>query len=61
MVVKADAPNPGSVEAVRLSCTCPVLDNRHGHGVPTDNGPIFWMADSCPIHGPAAREVTKHG
>jgi len=25
-------PNPGSAEAIALSCTCPVLDNNHGAG-----------------------------
>jgi hypothetical protein len=28
-------PNPGSDEAVKLGCTCPVEDNKHGDGVPS--------------------------
>jgi len=27
-----DKPNPGSPEAIKKGCTCPVLDNGHGKG-----------------------------
>jgi hypothetical protein len=47
-------PNPGSDEAVKLGCTCPVEDNKHGDGVPSSIGPLFWMGKNCPLHGDEA-------
>ena len=49
-------PNPGSDEAVAAGCTCPVMDNARGRGIPitTDEGGIeiaFWMSGDCPLHG----------
>lgn len=48
-------PNPGSAEAVANGCTCPVIDNRGGKGVPAgkDRAPLFWYNISCPVHGDA--------
>lgn len=47
--------NPGSPEAVKNGCTCPVLDNSHGKGymgqVGRDGKPIFIISATCPIHG----------
>lgn len=43
--------NPGSPEAVDAGCECPVMDNRHGRGVPFPSGPVFWMNQLCPLHG----------
>ena len=40
-------PNPGSNEALRLGCKCPVLDNACGRGLP--NG-TFWFTAECPLH-----------
>jgi hypothetical protein len=37
--------NPGSPEAIKQGCTCPVLDNEFGRG----SGP-FWITDGCPLH-----------
>lgn len=42
-------PNPGSDEAIKMGCTCPVLDNAHGNGARGD--PNFWISEDCPIHG----------
>lgn len=42
--------NPGSDDAVRNGCTCPVLDNGRGRGIPGPNGPQFWIAWDCPVH-----------
>ena len=44
---------PGSQEAGKFGCTCPVLDNCYGKGFRTDASgqPMFWMSTSCPIHG----------
>jgi len=44
-------PNPGSPAALKLGCTCPVLDNRSGKGC-ADRTNIFWIDTNCPIHKP---------
>lgn len=45
--------NPGSAEAKRLGCTCPVLDNAYGKGAVME-GKIdheqFYTDPDCPIH-----------
>jgi hypothetical protein len=44
--------NPGSKEARKSGCTCPVIDNAYGKGVFCDgekNG--WWINGNCPIHG----------
>lgn len=38
---------PGSEAALALGCTCPVLDNHHGHGRPDGT---YWMVEGCPVH-----------
>lgn len=44
-------PNPGSKEAQELGCTCPVIDNHYGEGMPTIGGtPNFWINMDCLIH-----------
>jgi len=44
--------NPGSKEAQDEGCTCPVLDNNYGKGMPGKGGkPNFWMNGDCPLHG----------
>jgi hypothetical protein len=46
--------NPGSDEAIKAGCKCPVLDNNHGRGcgAKDENGdPLFWMNGACKIHG----------
>lgn len=40
-------PNPGSKEAEEQGCTCPVIDNHYGKGLPDGN---FWYTMGCPIH-----------
>ena len=50
-------PNPGSPEAVEKGCKCPVMDNHAGEGFHMgDNGPMFWMVRSCPLHGNGMEE-----
>jgi hypothetical protein len=49
-------PNPGSKEAIKQGCTCPVMDNNNGNGlpIPDKDGTIrtaFWMSGDCPLHG----------
>jgi hypothetical protein len=48
----SDEPNPGSKEAIARGCTCPVIDNHHGKGIPSKDGPVFWYTVGCPIHHP---------
>lgn len=48
-------PNPGTKEALDLGCTCPIMDNAHGKGIPLPNkkGEIeycFWYSGDCPVH-----------
>lgn len=45
--------NPGSPEAQRLGCTCPVLDNAYGKGAVIDgriSETSFFTDPECPIH-----------
>jgi hypothetical protein len=46
---------PGSPEAVRIGCKCPVDENHAGAGAYTDiyGYPIFWFDRDCSIHGAA--------
>lgn len=41
---------PGSPEAVKAGCICPVLDNCGGKGI-NGAGELYWMRSDCPIHG----------
>lgn len=46
---------PGSPDAVKQGCTCPILDNGHGRGRGGDGKRWGWYVnENCPIH--AARE-----
>lgn len=40
---------PGSPQAVREGCTCPVLDNHHGSGFLGLDG-MFVYNSGCPLH-----------
>ena len=44
-------PNPGSKEAVRQGCTCPVFDNNEGEGIVIQGTRCFWTIGMCPMHG----------
>lgn len=44
--------NPGSDEALKQGCLCPVIDNAHGKGRYCDGERFgWWMVADCPIHG----------
>lgn len=45
-------PKPGSAEAQMRGCTCPVIDNHHGSGRPSSDGPVFIYTAGCPLHWP---------
>lgn len=47
-----NTPNPGRDEAIMLGCTCPVMDNHHGEGMPHKDGPRYWITKGCPLHDP---------
>jgi hypothetical protein len=51
--IKEKQPNPGSDEAIKAGCKCPVIDNEHGKGVYWDEkgGALFWINAECPLHG----------
>lgn len=49
-------PNPGSAEAVKNGCLCPVIDNAGGHGYmggarDRHGETVFVMREDCPLHG----------
>lgn len=46
-----NVPNPGSAEAQKQDCTCPVADNNYGVGVKINGEILFWFNDECPLHG----------
>ena len=48
--MQSKIPPPGSKEAINLGCTCPVLDNAHGKGIPSKTGTLYWFNGSCEIH-----------
>jgi len=39
---------PGSDDALDKGCTCPVLENNHGHG---NHLGSYTMNMDCPLHG----------
>lgn len=41
--------SPGSPEAVKKGCLCPILDNHHGKGYKGIEG-IFIYNGNCPLH-----------
>lgn len=43
---------PGSEEAKKEGCTCPVMDNNNGLGILLDGSTQFWISDGCPVHDP---------
>ena len=44
-------PSPGSEEAVKKGCSCPVIDNHYGKGIPFPKGIEFIVHYDCPLHG----------
>ena len=53
MITDERRPNPGSAEAVAAGCICAVIDNHRGRGIPTKDGPTFWITEGCPVHAPS--------
>lgn len=46
------APNPGTEEAIIQGCTCPIIDNCFGDGIPSRGGRLFYYTVGCPVHSP---------
>jgi hypothetical protein len=44
---------PGSNDAVRQGCLCPIYDNAHGRGY-LGTGEMFVISHMCPIHADPA-------
>lgn len=55
----ADTPNPGSDDARKQGCVCPVLDNAHGRGAWGSEGDdaVFWIRPDCTVHGSTPRSI----
>ena len=53
-------PPPGSPEAIKHGCTCPVFDNCKGRGcgiTDKDGKPLYYIHKRCPLH--VAKEGEK--
>jgi len=57
-ILKTIKPNPGSREAVKAGCTCPVIDNRYGRGYYGVAGEFVYNM-SCPIHTIKTEELQE--
>lgn len=52
----SDKPNPGSDDAIKIGCSCPVIDNCHGRGymggglLDESGNTVFVINCDCPVH-----------
>lgn len=53
--------NPGSSEALKKGCKCPVLDNNYGTGFLLKGDQVFYMNENCPLHGLIKSAKQKKG
>jgi len=44
-------PTPGSQAAIDQGCTCPVMDNHSGAGIEVNGKILFFIDNTCPLHG----------
>ena len=51
-------PPPGSPEAIKKGCRCPILDNHHGKGYHGIQG-IYVYSGNCPLHAVARDHVEQ--
>ena len=56
--MEAKAPNPGSDEAIRQGCQCPILDNSHGRGYLGQPGLYVYSGD-CELYRPDFDELSE--
>jgi len=54
-IIKEMKPNPGSEEAGKLGCLCPILDNEYGRG----SGGEFVIRLDCPLHTMEVEELRE--
>lgn len=47
-------PNPGTLDARFLGCTCARMDNHYGRGYHGQAG-VFAITGGCPLHDPDSR------
>lgn len=50
--------SPGSPEAVKKGCLCPILDNHHGQGYQGIKG-IYVYSGNCPLHAVPYKRVEQ--
>nr|DAS94098.1 MAG TPA: hypothetical protein [Caudoviricetes sp.] len=51
-------PTPGSVEAAKQGCVCPIIDNCYGKGVGGNGAEHgWWVTAECPLHGVNGEEI----
>ena len=59
-IAAVQVPTPGSLEATKQGCTCPVFDNCKGRGcgiTDKDGKPLYYIHKRCPLH--VAKEGEK--
>ena len=44
-------PPPGTTEAQKEGCNCPIEDNKYGVGVEHGSEVLYWVRTDCPVHG----------
>ena len=52
-ITAVQVPAPGSPEATKQGCTCPVFDNCKGRGcglTDKDGNPLYYINEKCPLH-----------
>lgn len=54
----SEVPDPGSAEAVKQGCKCPVIDNHRGRGFMGIPG-RFVIMGNCPLHASMLDELPK--
>lgn len=42
--------SPGSVEAIKIGCTCPEILQFMINSINLDGNPVFFYGSKCPIH-----------
>ena len=51
-------PNPGTEEAIKMGCTCPVIDNNYGKGY-MGMKDTFVYTSNCPVHGDFLKDIKE--
>jgi hypothetical protein len=52
-------PNPGTDEAIKDGCQCPIMDNEYGRGY-MGMPDVFVYNMECPIHGFKHKRILNH-